>query len=209
LFTNNAASATTTYSADFLLNFRYFAYGEERAPTTGHFHHQGYCVVERRTTAVGLADLFRKEGHLVHIGDKVGGSCRGTHKECVDYCLKEGITHILKDEYIGRGEKKTCKWSEALSLAGEGSFGEIDPQIQISQYKNLRLIYSEKATAEDLTEPCGIWIHGPPGFGKSWMARKTLFPEYRLYLKNPNKWWCNYQGEEKVLIEDMDHDKAN
>lgn len=51
-------------------------------------------------------------------------------------------------------------------------------------------------------EIIGYWYYGKTGTGKSHQARID-FPN--AYMKNAaNKWWCGYNGEETVLIEDFD-----
>lgn len=48
------------------------------------------------------------------------------------------------------------------------------------------------------------WIWGPSGAGKSSGAR-VRWPD--LYNKPLNKWWCDYQGEPTVLLEDISRDR--
>lgn len=52
----------------------------------------------------------------------------------------------------------------------------------------------------DLTAPCGIWLQGRAGVGKSLGIRRT-FPS--IYLKDHNKWWDGYDGEEVVVVDDV------
>lgn len=47
----------------------------------------------------------------------------------------------------------------------------------------------------------GIWLWGPPGVGKSFLARK-LCPG--AFIKAQSKWWDGYQSHEHVILEDLD-----
>lgn len=60
------------------------------------------------------------------------------------------------------------------------------------------LATKEPYTAEDVR---GIWIVGPPGTGKTHRARTRYG---KVYLKPQNKWFDGYQGEETIVIDDMD-----
>ena len=45
-----------------------------------------------------------------------------------------------------------------------------------------------------------LWIYGTTGCGKtSWCH--DVFPDH--YLKLKNKWWCEYQGQEVVVMQDL------
>ena len=49
------------------------------------------------------------------------------------------------------------------------------------------------------------WYLGPTGTGKS-RAVRARWPN--LYNKPLNKWWCSYQGEDTVLLDDYGKDHA-
>ena len=46
-----------------------------------------------------------------------------------------------------------------------------------------------------------LWIYGIPGCGKTYYATH-LYEKY--YIKNQNKWWDGYNGEECVILDDLD-----
>lgn len=51
-----------------------------------------------------------------------------------------------------------------------------------------------------------IWIWGPSRTGKTYWARH--FSNKRIYVKPINKWWDGYDGQEIVIIEDIDPDSC-
>ena len=65
-------------------------------------------------------------------------------------------------------------------------------------------ILQEKIKAKRTDTVRGIWIHGPPGTGKTHYVHETYGDS--LFVKQQNKWWDGYLGEETVLIDDMDTD---
>lgn len=50
-----------------------------------------------------------------------------------------------------------------------------------------------------------FWLHGPAGCGKTRAAIKK-HPE--AYMKLSNKWWDGYQGQDAVILDDLDPERA-
>lgn len=70
------------------------------------------------------------------------------------------------------------------------------PKLKIA----LDLYTSLKTQPKTLDALDNYWFYGLPGTGKSRGAR-ARWPS--IYNKPLNKWWCQYQGEETVLLDDF------
>ncbi len=55
---------------------------------------------------------------------------------------------------------------------------------------------------ESIPDLDNLWIWGKTGLGKTRKARALAGDDY--YIKNANKWFCGYQGEHTVIIDDFD-----
>jgi len=98
-------------------------------------------------------------------------------------------------------------WDVVLAHAKSGNFDEIPADIFYRHYTNTKQIAKDfMKKGPDCPHLRGIWIYGPSGVGKSVYARQH-YPD--AYPKNVNKWWCGYQGEPNVIMDDMapEHDK--
>lgn len=97
-------------------------------------------------------------------------------------------------------------WSKVVSLAKSGRIDTIleqEPQVEIQHYRTLKQIAVDHLQCPpNLPGPCGKWIYGPPGVGKSFWAREQWGSS--LYIKAQNKWWDGYQGQRYVLLDDFD-----
>lgn len=190
----------------------YFIWAEEFGEKTGKRHSQAYLFTKKKMTKGGV---IRKLTACGYVNAEVIRA-NGTHDECIAYVTgpyeKKGKSKPVNESATaygtrpleaGEGEKK--KWEEVRELARAGKFDEIPAQFEICYYNNLRRIHVDAKDAEDAEEPCGIFIHGHSGAGKSYDARSIVaHDKKRIYNKGWTKWWDGYKDQELVLLEDAD-----
>jgi hypothetical protein len=92
-------------------------------------------------------------------------------------------------------------------LASEGKFDDIDAQIYICHYNSIKRIHRDvQKKPDDLVlepgEHIGIWYYGESGTGKTHTAINDYPDNYRKIANN--KWWDGYNGEDNVLMDDLD-----
>nr|AGG39811.1 replication-associated protein [Diporeia sp. associated circular virus] len=175
---------------------RYLVYGREVAPTTNTPHLQGYICFPNAKTISAVRRILA--GCHVEVA-------RGSHAQCRTYCIKDGDFYEHGDlpadpREIGNAEAD--RWEDAWEKAKAGAIEEIPADIRIRSYSVLRRIGRDyQPNLALLPATCGYWIKGESGAGKSHSCF-TAYPD--LYPKGPSKWWCGYQNEEVVLLDDVD-----
>lgn len=170
----------------------YISYGKEKAPSTGQEHLQGYVELlkpARRTELVKLISCFWEPA-------------KGSGEQNRDYTQKEGDFYevgTFKEQDPGKREQS--RWLEARTQAEAGE-RVTDSQIVLQHYASIRALSRDHMRMPaELDAPCGVWIYGEAGAGKSRKARAD-YPG--AYLKPCNKWWDGYQREKFVIIDDFD-----
>jgi len=84
----------------------------------------------------------------------------------------------------------------------KGDIENIDPELRLRYYGTLKKVAKDfMAMPERLPGVCGIWVWGPAGCGKTTSVDRA-YPN--AYPKPLTKWWDGYQGEEVILLDDMD-----
>lgn len=200
------------YPADYaaqldLLQIRYLVAAEEIAPETGTPHLQGYVYWANAKTAAAVRGLLPG----CHVE-----RARGTPKQADDYCRKtrdedaepNAVVYARGERPLSpqeKGELEVARYETAWEHAKAGEIELIDADIRLRLYSSIRRIETDyMQPAARLGGPCGIWIHGLAGCGKTRTVLDT-YPE--AYPKPRSKWWDGYQEEEVVYVDDvgMDH----
>jgi len=175
---------------------RYLVFGYEICPTTSTPHLQGYIYFDNPKSFKAFKKLLPRS----HVEPAVWGPSVNQK-----YCSKDG-----KFEEFGarpstpseKGSSERLRFAAAFDYARMGQLESIDRDILIRYYGSLRRISSDyMVRISDLIEPCGIWIVGESGIGKSHSARRVWSSAYD---KMCNKWWDGYDSEPYVIIDDID-----
>lgn len=125
--------------------------------------------------------------------------------EAIEYTQKEGNffeegSRPATQQSKGIAEKE--RWEAARTLAKAGRIEELDPDIYFRFYRTAKEIAKDHMVRPaSIPELDNEWICGPTGCGKT-RGVMERYPD--CYLKTTNKWWDGYQGEETVLIDDID-----
>lgn len=182
--------------------FEYYVIGKEKGEAKETPHIQGYVALKKKLRMKALSKIFPRAYLEVK---------RGTPKQAADYCKKDGDFEEWGELPAAQTEKATAasaeRYTEARKSAEEGRLDDIDDELFIKHYTNLKKIAQDtrnRIVPSDLTwksgHPPNDWYYGPTGTGKSFTARSN---NPGFYLKMNNKWWENYEGEACVLIEDI------
>lgn len=190
-FTHNNYAGT---ELEDLLECKYIIYGKEIAPTTGTPHLQGFVAFHSKKSCEQVRKIL--PGCDVRFSD--------FPEDAIAYCKKDG-DYTERGSWSSnkkKGENEKERYKRARESAEQGKFEEIDADIYIRHYGNLKKIRAEKQVQPfQLTELCNVWYYGPPGSGKS---SKAFRENPGSYLKSLTKWWDSYNNEDTVIIDDMD-----
>lgn len=176
----------------------YHVFGYETS-STGTPHLQGYIYFKNPRAFGGVKRDMGKEVHLE--------PQRGSHQEAADYCKKDGdywSCGTLPVDQTVKGQMERERWQEAVRLAEEKRIDEVDANIRLRYIRNLERIEKRaRMKPQDLEEKdfYGIWIWGPTGTGKS--HEVSQLPREKVYKKDINKWWCGYDDQPIIWIDEI------
>lgn len=170
----------------------YLVYGREIGDS-GTPHLQGFITFKQQQRLSALKKISPRSHWEI---------AKGTSLQASDYCKKDG-------DYYESGtpptQGKRTDLENACALISTGCslkrVAEEHPVVYVKYARGLRDLQLTLNVSYD--HPCcrGIWLYGPPGSGKSYIARKFSDD---IYLKAQNKWWDGYNNQSVVLLDDLD-----
>lgn len=157
---------------------------------SGTPHLQGYIHFKQPKTLRQVRQLI--QGHIE--------VRRGSVDQAIEYCKKDGSFDEVGTRPVSAGDSSKALWKEVLQKSKEGNFQWIEenyPKIWIQLSSNLQSLRTREIKILPTIEH--EWWVGDTGTGKSRLAWE-LYPNH--YQKELNKWWCGYEDQDVVIIEE-------
>lgn len=197
-------------------------YGIETAPTTGTKHLQGCFCTKTKSRPLTIKNKIGL--NEIHIEP-----CRKVYEANLSYCKKSGEIWQWPSDFIRTKKQDRQTYREAIELAKQGKFEEIEAEKLIKFENKFKKIFAETKSCQCmyLNNRLGnffpeffIFMHGPTGTGKSFRVEDIVFTlekwwlnycnlrninhkKLGLYRKKCSKWWDGYLGEDIILIEEL------
>lgn len=172
---------------------QYYIYGNERGQDRETPHWQGFLYSDNKLSFQRVKQLLPR----AHLEPQ-----RGTCNQAIEYCKKEGDWNEWGEAPdFGGGRTQRDKWRRILELSKRGEWEQLEleyPGEYIRYGGRLRSlrVRSSSVIQGDLQNE---WWYGSTGTGKS-RRLWELYPNH--FAKDINKWWCGYQDEDVVAIEE-------
>jgi hypothetical protein len=192
----------------------YMIVGEEKCPTTGTPHLQGYAMCKNKHSIKSLKKNLDDLG--VHSHWQCTQPFNTNHQAMIDYCkglVDKKQTDPNKDNWkpqeyhefgvAPKGQGTRTDLAAAIDVINSGgSLYDVALQCpqQFIQYNGGLAKWQAMLQPQRNWPMTVYWLWGKTGVGKSrWAHENTEAP----YYKDPNtKWWCGYAGQKEVIIDD-------
>lgn len=183
------------------LPYQYISFGYEEGKECHTPHLQGMITFKNQRTLGQVIKLMPTRVSKIQIIEHL--------QEAIVYTQKDGNffedgekPKTQREKGTKGGKTQKDKWDVIWDHAKAGDMELIPAQERIRCYRTLKQVRVDYMPPVDsIPVLANQWIYGPSGTGKT-SSVLAQYPD--VYLKNCNKWWDGYQGEETVLIDDMD-----
>ncbi|AXQ66155.1 MAG: helicase [Veloxivirus ubatis] len=177
---------------------RYMIVGKEITPTTGREHGQGYIYYENERSVKSVEKEF--DGR--HVEAMYHKSWPGANKT---YCEKDN--NLLWDYGVcpAQGVRKDIHQLKAQVADSSETLSEVIWN-HCHKYQDILVVeklFKYKKQKRKIEPIEVIWIHGPPGCGKT---RYVYDRETDPFRPISEKWWDGYEGQQVILLDDFRED---
>lgn len=186
---------------------RYLIFGREVGEETHTPHLQCYVYYNTLKSFDQIKELLPYGAHIER--------ANGTAEQNKKYCSKTDKGGSGDYEEFGecpmsqaeKGQRGAEFWREQRNIIENGELEDIDDKLFITNHSAILSIRRGKMETHPNLDHTTLhdWFYGGPGTGKSFAARQQ-YPEF--FDKLLNKWWDGYQGEDAVLLDDLDINHA-
>lgn len=178
-----------------------YAIYQKETGDSGTRHLQGYFELARKKRLQPVKNWLGID--RIHLEKR-----RGSRDQARDYCRKldSRDENTVPTEFgVWREEGQSDKLALVCQAIRDGQkadeYAEISPTDFVRNYRGLAVYASLQGKPYEADDTRGVWFYGKPGVGKTHAARTRY---EGAYIKQQNKWFDNYQGEETIFIDDFD-----
>lgn len=177
---------------------KYLVYGKEVGEEKKTPHLQIYAQLNRRTSAARINKLFKWHTE----------TRKGTASQAAEYCKKDGDYKEF-GEPPAQGKRNDIETLRTLLNSesppdDDDLFNEL-PGVYLRYHKSIdRVRFNKLKKANRSWKPVDVVvIWGPTGTGKTRCAYEQDPNLYSCYDIKDLKWWCGYNGEKTILIDEF------
>jgi Putative viral replication protein/RNA helicase len=170
---------------------KYLVIGKE-VGESGTPHLQGFVIYDRMKSLGQLKQLLPTAHWEI---------AKAKSKLAADYCKKD--KDFIEVGAIGKQGERNDLSGVCRDIIGGSTLSEVateNASTYVKFFRGLREFAMLMVPKYEHDGVRGLWIHGPPGCGKSRFAR--TFGD--VYLKSQNKWWDGYDNQEVIVLDDFD-----
>lgn len=186
---------------------QYLAFAPETCPTTGREHYQAWAYAKTPMRLTGWKKIFPGD-HIERMA--------GTFAQNDKYCSKQNEMTTFGERPMENGKKRTLQdlCDEVTEGAEEGKplrdiIMESEQKSTFVQYHGgitklhaMAVNYKLSKVDKDFA-PEVIYVHGPPGCGKSRWVREQDPDVYDVPEDDSYKWKDGYSGQDAVVYENV------
>lgn len=174
----------------------YLIYGNE-VGESGTPHLQGFFVLKTRNRITAVKKLIG-DGTKPHLE-----AAKGTSIQASDYCKKDAdFVEFGTAPVPGQRTDLDAAITSIKNGVSMRDIAENHSSVFVKFGRGLRDLRLALDSPYDHPTVRGLWIWGPPGTGKSHAARNIGGTSF--YLKPQSKWFDGYNGEDIIILDDLD-----